>query len=162
MHIHTYFHTPAYRCHWPAVASHPNSPLIPLLLSNYHLGYALHMRLYQCQPSHFGFHGNPASSNGVVRLWGDKWLASVCMCVSLLCVSVWMSTLVIAVSVFVCVCSFLFQCHGCHRDFNPIQPTKWKYCSGTVDTRSICREKCDNLGQKKSACVGCQCPWHLA
>lgn len=100
VHIHTYRHTPAYRCHWPAVASHPISPLIPLLLGNYHLGYALHMRLYPCQPSHFGFHSNPAPSNGAVRLWRDKWLASVRVC--LMWVSMWMTTVVIVL----CECVF--------------------------------------------------------
>lgn len=97
VHRHTHLHKPPYRCHWPTIASNPNSPLVPLLLGNYHLGYALHMRLYPCQPYHFGFHGNPAPSNGAVRLWRDKWLVSVCVCVP---ASVWMCTRVMVL----CVC----------------------------------------------------------
>lgn len=92
---HTHLQTPPYRCHWPTVASGPYSPLVPLLLGNYHLGYTLHLRLYQCQPYHFGFHGNPAPSNGAVRLRRDKWCASICVCV-------WVYTF----DCVVCVCLF--------------------------------------------------------
>lgn len=90
-------HTPPYRCHWPTVAFYPNSPLIPLLLGNYHLGYALHMRLYPCQPYHFGFHGNMPLSNRAVRLWRDQWLVTVLSseCVDVfVCVSALLSLLV--------------------------------------------------------------------
>lgn len=97
-HTYTHLHTPLYRCHWPTIASDPNSPLVPLLLGNYHLGYALHMRLYPCQPYHLGYHSNAAQSNGAVRLRRDKWLVSVCVPANM-----WLCTRVIVL----CVCVHL-------------------------------------------------------
>lgn len=100
-HTHTtYLYTHAYRCHWPAVASHPNSP--SLLLGNYHLGYTLYMRLYPCQPSHFCCHGNPAPSDGAIGR--DEWLTSV----RPLGYTWWRG-------VYECLC-FLCLCHSRHRD----------------------------------------------
>lgn len=54
-HMCTLKHTTTLTCLSLSLTRHslfPNSPLIPLLLGNYHLGYALRMRLYPCQPSH--------------------------------------------------------------------------------------------------------------
>lgn len=42
------------------------SPILLLLLGNYHLGYTLYMRLYPCKPSHFGCYDNPGLRNGLV------------------------------------------------------------------------------------------------